>query len=70
MLASCLRLALPRHRVYLLSALEEDDVAETGLIHVSRVEEVANLCHRHRSYVILPDAQNVQASLRSGVNTM
>ncbi|MEM8680208.1 MAG: lactate racemase domain-containing protein [Planctomycetota bacterium] len=62
-LASVLRNALHDHRVYLYSALDEDDVASLGLIHVSNPHEIANLCQRHGSYLILPDAECVRPRL-------
>ncbi len=49
--------ALQRVQVYLLSGLDESVVEELGVAHVSAASEIARLASRHRSCILLSNAQ-------------
>ena len=51
--------ALDESKVFLLSQLDEETVEELGIAHVSNGQEIARLCSRRRSCIILANAQNV-----------
>jgi hypothetical protein len=48
---------LERHRVYLLSGLDENAVEDLGLAYVEQPEDVARLAARHDSCILLGNAQ-------------
>ncbi len=49
---------LDRHRVYLLSDLDQSVVESLGLVYVESAEEIIRLSGRHASCAILPHAQH------------
>jgi nickel-dependent lactate racemase len=60
--------SLGRVRVYLLSKLPEDVVERMGLAYVADPREIANLCERHESCIILSNAQRVWPTLKNAVS--
>ena len=57
--------ALRRVRVYLYSQLEEDLVEDLGIAPVTRISEIANLCLRSESCILLANAQHAVPVLDS-----
>jgi hypothetical protein len=55
--ATELAMALGRAKVYLLSQLPEDEVEELGVAAVSDPQDIVRLARRHRSCLLLADAQ-------------
>jgi nickel-dependent lactate racemase len=55
--------ALRRVRVYLLSQLDREVVEDLGLGHIERPQEVANLCRRHASCILLANSQHAWPSV-------
>jgi nickel-dependent lactate racemase len=62
--ASRLNRALQRARVYLLSDLDEQVVESLGIAYVASAEEIGNLSSRHKSCLVLEDAQHISTSVK------